>query len=130
MYSFDSAIAHLKFYPFLSHVQHRQPVPLDGTESARLVNMRLAREKIANATNEDPVKDRWFYRLHSDDYMASQCTIERNLASWFLKGCKYFRPAWSIEDEETDRTDRARRSATIDELPGYRQSAEGVLRFS
>jgi hypothetical protein len=129
MNNFISAIMHSKFNPFVGHAHHHKPVPLDGTDSARLTNMLLSKEKFADNTKSALVRELWFNHLHSDRFAAQCGTAERSLASWFIKGYKYCRPAWGTlgDDEIRPRIETVGRLAAKANMRGYHLKADSVL---
>ena len=115
--------------PFLS-AQPQHSVPLDGTVHARLVNMRVLRERLADEPGDDSERQIWFHHLHSENHKLRQCMTERSLTSWFLKGYEYYRPEWGKAEHENtdwDELERAFQSGAMRTLTGYHANIQGIL---
>jgi hypothetical protein len=130
MNSLFSSLGRLTLVPFLSLPKRHYPVPLDGTDNARLVNMRVLREKASGEPTYDPINEVWFRYLHSEVHSTRQCKTEQSLTSWFLKGYENYRPSWGKvleEDRELLGVERAWQAGTMNAPMGYHPSIEGML---
>src|SRR6202040_2895522 len=116
-----------------NHSQETTIVPLDGSESARLVNMRLHRE--GATTSEIQVADasyRWYCLLRAAEKTTQRVTSERNISSWFLKVQESFKPDWvhteeggvaSVHEQVAD----SYKEATVQSFSAYQVKPEHLL---
>jgi hypothetical protein len=116
-----------------NHSQETTIVPLDGSQSARLVNMRLHRE--GETTSEIELADasyRWYGLLRAAEKSTQRVTSEHNISSWFLKVQDSFKPDWvhtekggvaSVHEQVAD----SYKEATVQNFSSYQVKPEHLL---
>lgn len=105
-------------------------VPLDGTNSARLINMRRQSKRTDELPEAHP-RSAWYELLHSNARNLHQLESEQKIMSWYMKGFCDSSPEWCKSEQnknpDHDSLKQAFSQGTMPHLSGYQASADSIL---